>query len=509
MSSVLASSVHADCCTIAIVFPSSSWVAGDLLGSGSSNLSVWGYDMPVGGALQLGGEGSNAGDATGQLGRGRLGGGRVLGKERLVRLKVFGPRSWWTYEAQDLRVYAITDPTREQEVEEEEQERGMVMYGSFSLPCDSLREVMAISVVWEDSSPFGPASTTNPDLRFFLTSLPGSECQQLSLMAEDTAPQGHVRLVMEVVTHATSQRPARLVLGDDTIRLGMGYCRGGTFYDEEPLMEGYFGRISMVRYSALPHKRFIKKPYAYGHDPHTLVEVMTLGTIVAFRSPHMPRVYDVIEGPSIIFQHLHGVLLYDHPIFNPTAHRRATTLAERLSWCAQLACALTTLHKERILHGDLRLDTIIVMEGPGVGPAVRLVDYGMAVVVRPGNAQVSNTMRKGYCNVDYAMAPEEEGELGYCSFQTDVWRMGCVMLQLLSGVRIEDRQVGEAFAIRHEVGVSGAANRVHHLLHQIQDGGVRELVRSMLHVVASKRPSVGSVRASLQGGGYQCPCRAR
>jgi len=486
-------------------------------------------------------------------------GGSSSCEEMAVQFRVFGPKWWYSGEAQGVRVYATTDHSHDEEmVENEEQQSGDdLFYGAFTISFHH-KDVITMRVVVDPSSPF----TSHHKIKFFLMTLPLCHCQLLPVVADnDVVLQrvDRVRLLLEL--QGGDGRAQVVVVGDNSVVLRLGYRPGGEWYadeEEEEVEEwegeqmGGGGRRMVVRYSLLPYQRFVKHVYPAsiyrGSTKPFFQEVMVLSgtttTTTTTTTTHLPRIYDVVDGPAFIFEYVEGTSLYDcSSIFNPNSS--AITTHHRLLLCCQLACAMTNLHQERILHGGLRLSNIVINhkdeanEGSGSSstttttttttPTCRLKDYGMAIVVPPGETSVSNSIRwigdgggDGSCSSssssssggvggsrDYATAPEEEDENGYYSLQSDVWRMGVIMLQLLSGVRIEGREGkqpqegGGSFLVSQEVGVvQEMINRIDHLL-------ARELVTSMLKFQPTSRPSAGQVRSLLQRWGYQCPCTAR
>ncbi|XP_077142733.1 serine/threonine-protein kinase 33 [Ranitomeya variabilis] len=99
-----------------------------------------------------------------------------------------------------------------------------------------------------------------------------------------------------------------------------------------------------------------------------------------------------------------------------------------------LASAIAYLHKNDIVHRDLKLENILVQspdvaEGEVMALNIKVTDFGLAV--QKGGVGSEN-MLQSTCGTPIYMAPEVINAHDY-SQQCDIWSIGVIMYMLLSG----------------------------------------------------------------------------
>ncbi|MFW5740805.1 MAG: protein kinase domain-containing protein, partial [Myxococcota bacterium] len=117
-----------------------------------------------------------------------------------------------------------------------------------------------------------------------------------------------------------------------------------------------------------------------------------------------------------------------------------------LSWPAiwlltdQVLAALAHAHARGIIHGDLKHSNIMVQLHPEDGLRVRLLDFGLAWLLRDRfDHRIDGTAREGPMVRPHAgtvgwMAPEQiRGAIPHVGPPTDLYALGCVLFQLLTG----------------------------------------------------------------------------
>ncbi len=119
-----------------------------------------------------------------------------------------------------------------------------------------------------------------------------------------------------------------------------------------------------------------------------------------------------------------GIFLIVYPLGEETLDarlRRRLPIVEALSYADQLLDVLAYAHQRRVIHCDIKPDNIILFDGQ----RVRLTDFGIARV-----AAGTRTIASGAGTVGY-IAPEQA--LGRPSLRSDVFSIGLVIWQMLSG----------------------------------------------------------------------------
>ncbi|KAK3096801.1 hypothetical protein FSP39_003437 [Pinctada imbricata] len=98
----------------------------------------------------------------------------------------------------------------------------------------------------------------------------------------------------------------------------------------------------------------------------------------------------------------------------------------------KLASAISYLHKNDIVHRDIKLENILLSQNPE-NPSdhlhIKVTDFGLSVV--KGGVGHDNMMQD-FCGTPIYMSPEIIDNKSY-SQQCDVWAMGVIMYILMSG----------------------------------------------------------------------------
>lgn len=103
---------------------------------------------------------------------------------------------------------------------------------------------------------------------------------------------------------------------------------------------------------------------------------------------------------------------------------------------------LTGLRLMGIVHADLKPDNIMFCSGPNNSPSVKIIDFGWAFRAKDAFAM----HKKKFQAVPYR-APEVCFGAGGLGHGLDVWALGCIMPEIVTGVKLfgaadEERLIG-------------------------------------------------------------------
>lgn len=134
------------------------------------------------------------------------------------------------------------------------------------------------------------------------------------------------------------------------------------------------------------------------------------------------------DNVNFVFEYLPGqdlywVLVNENNLQMGKQQRRRDWV---LFYCAEILCALDTLHSRHIIYRDMKPDNIMIdYEGH-----IKLIDFGFSKRL----SERSNFRTKTNCGTIGYTAPEILLGLtsGY-SFQVDIWSFGILLAELLSG----------------------------------------------------------------------------
>tara|TARA_R110002073_G_scaffold256849_5_gene419605 strand:+ start:72716 stop:74428 length:1713 start_codon:yes stop_codon:yes gene_type:complete len=150
-----------------------------------------------------------------------------------------------------------------------------------------------------------------------------------------------------------------------------------------------------------------------------------------------PNIVDIIDygviptnrGDMVYFimEHLDG-----HPLEDVIAEQSPLSPERALHICAQVADALAASHKTNIVHRDLKPDNIILIKHRSTDDFVKLLDFGIAKLTgdQPGSSRTRTGIVMG---TPAYMSPEQCEGKGNIDQRTDVYALGVVLYQMITG----------------------------------------------------------------------------
>jgi eukaryotic-like serine/threonine-protein kinase len=149
------------------------------------------------------------------------------------------------------------------------------------------------------------------------------------------------------------------------------------------------------------------------------------------RSHNVARVLDVGQldsgAPFIVMEFLDGAnlaqVLREHgPLSVPSA----------VGYMLQCCDALAEAHEQGIIHRDLKPENLFLTRGAGGAPLIKVLDFGISKVAA-GDAGPPLTLTSGMLGSPLYMAPEQMRSSHDVDARADIWSMGAILYELLSG----------------------------------------------------------------------------
>ena len=116
-----------------------------------------------------------------------------------------------------------------------------------------------------------------------------------------------------------------------------------------------------------------------------------------------------------------------------------------LSLVSQVAKALARAHERGVVHRDIKPDNIFLSDGGGGEAFIKVLDFGVAKIDDP--RQVSHTQTGDAVGTPYYMSPEQTVGSKAIDYRTDLWSLGVVAIEAMTGKHPFDGESVGALAL--------------------------------------------------------------
>ncbi len=226
-----------------------------------------------------------------------------------------------------------------------------------------------------------------------------------------------------------------------------------------PLGAGGMGSIWLADHLALRTQVVVKFMSAeLGADPASRARFSSEAVAASqVKSPHVVQTFDhglTPDGfPFIVMERLDGEDLAER------IRRGTLPLRAMASILTQVCRALTRAHGVGIVHRDIKPANIFLCDVGGDEPFVKLLDFGIAKATLDMGLGV-HTHTGAMMGTPYYMSPEQFGGAKNVDFRTDLWSLGIVVFECVTGVRPFQADTIGALATMLQSGVSPVPSSV-------------------------------------------------
>jgi tRNA A-37 threonylcarbamoyl transferase component Bud32 len=221
----------------------------------------------------------------------------------------------------------------------------------------------------------------------------------------------------------------------DTLGIGVspGDVLAGKFRVERVLGRGGMGAVVAAHHVVLDQKVALKflLPAAL-ENPDTVARFVREAKAAArIRSEHVVRVIDVGQldsgAPYIVMEYLDGT---DLSAWVATQGPMPIELA--VDFLLQACEAIADAHAMGIVHRDLKPANLFHTTGADGMPSIKVLDFGISKLITPGVAG-DMTRTNAVVGTPYYMSPEQMAASRNADARSDIWSLGVILFELLTG----------------------------------------------------------------------------
>ena len=219
-------------------------------------------------------------------------------------------------------------------------------------------------------------------------------------------------------------------------KLRPGMVIAERFRLESPLGQGGMGVVWKATHLALQAPVAIKLLFPSKVDPEQAQArfLREARASAALRSAHIIQVFDygVHEGlPYLVMELLEGRPLESRLEDGPMS------FAETLEVMRDVCVAIGKAHANKVIHRDLKPANIFLVAGEGgERERAKVLDFGIAKFLgKTSDYQLAETKTGAIMGTPYYMSPEQLTESKSVDHRADLWSLGVIAYQCLTGVR--------------------------------------------------------------------------
>jgi serine/threonine-protein kinase len=167
-------------------------------------------------------------------------------------------------------------------------------------------------------------------------------------------------------------------------------------------------------------------------------------SIAQLRGEHVVRVLDIARlesgAPYIVMEYLDG-----NDLAAELASRGPLPIDEAVDVMLQACEGLAEAHAAGIVHRDLKPENLYLAVQPDGSIVVKILDFGISKQMRKGSARTRRlTHASAVVGSPHYMAPEQMRGIADLDQRADIWSLGAILYEIMTGVSPFDGPTPEA-----------------------------------------------------------------
>ncbi|MBK9001150.1 MAG: serine/threonine protein kinase [Myxococcales bacterium] len=166
-------------------------------------------------------------------------------------------------------------------------------------------------------------------------------------------------------------------------------------------------------------------------------------TVTRLTGEHVARVLDVgtlpTGAPYMVMEYLEG-----RDLGRILEERGALSVPDAIDYLVQACEAVAQAHAAGVVHRDLKPSNLFVTRGADGSPLIKVLDFGISKAMARGleDSQLTNT--SGFLGSPQYMSPEQIRSAKHVDMRSDIWSLGVILHELLTGRPPFDAQTAGA-----------------------------------------------------------------
>jgi serine/threonine-protein kinase len=280
-------------------------------------------------------------------------------------------------------------------------------------------------------------------------------------------------------------------MGDSPVQLGE--ILAGKYRVESVLGSGGMGVVVAAVHVELGQRVALKflLPHAVENGEAATRFLREARACVKIDSEHVARVIDVgrLESgaPYMVMEYLEGNDLSGH------AHGEALPVAAAVDFVLQACAAMAVAHAVGVIHRDLKPANLFVTKRPDGSPLLKVLDFGISKV-SVVDAPAGLTHSQAIMGSPHYMSPEQVQSARRVDVRTDIWSLGVILYELLTGVLpFPGEALGEVFTAV----MTGTPKPVRALRPSVPPGLERAIMRALEKPLERRFANIGELSGAL------------